>query len=73
MSMIRLRQQEELFQSLQTIFRKEESNRSNQHTKPKRTRSNLIVHRLLQTKATAYTHFHIQRDKWRTRTIFEII
>ena len=73
MSMLWLRQQEELFQSLQTVFRKEESNRSSRHTKPERARSNQTVHRILQTKATAYTHFHIQRDKWRTRAVFEIM
>jgi hypothetical protein len=62
MSMIWLRQQEELFQSLQTIFRKEESNRSSRHTKHKRNRRNQIVHRILQTKATAYTLIFIYKE-----------
>ena len=62
MSMIRFAQQEEQLQSLQTIFRKEESNRSSRHTKPKRARSNQIVHRILQTKATSYTLISIYKE-----------
>ncbi|HZC50372.1 MAG TPA: hypothetical protein VE244_15085 [Nitrososphaeraceae archaeon] len=35
-------QRQELFQSLQTIFRKEDYSRSRHYTKPKGTRSNQI-------------------------------
>ena len=50
MSMIRFAQQEEQLQSLQTIFRKEESSRSRHHIEPKRDRSNQIVQRVLEAK-----------------------
>ena len=57
--------QEEISSKAYELFSKgKQPCRSRHRTKPKTARSNQIIQRILEIKATAYSQFDIQRDKW---------